>query len=369
MHATIALDLAQRFGTPGDRLQAFKRKGELALRRGDLMEAERAYRDAMSIADSEARRAPGLESSTTVANVASRLGYVYKMASRQKECLETLGVALAATERLSAAEPAKTTHVRQIMKIHDDRGDALRSPFASAGMRPDLSLAEYEESKRRAEWLVNADPKDFSSRLALFLARAQVADTWREIDAKKALPLFRDLFPMAEVLKRDDPSNFQVGWITSLLWYAYADAIRKTGDLRAAQPVYDESVTRIARMRETDRGRKISSRDLMKVHAERGDLRLALGDVAGARADAEACLPFTSLFVTKDARPLDLRDSAYCFELAGDVAMRGGRRSEAAKHYDSALVQWREFGRRGLASDFLRDRLASAERRRAAAAQ
>jgi hypothetical protein len=107
----------------------------------------------------------------------------------------------------------------------------------------------------------------------------------------------------------------------------------------------------------------------MKVHAERGDLRLALGDVAGAMADAEACLPFTSLFVTKEARPLDLRDSAYCFELAGDVAMRGGRHSEAVRHYDAALVQWREFGRRGLASDFLRDHLASAERRRAAAAQ
>jgi len=105
----------------------------------------------VAIAREEARRKPGLESSALVANVASRLGYVYKLASRQKECLDTLAVALEEAQRLSAAEPANTSHVRQIIRIHDDRGDALRSPFASARMRPDLSLREYEESLLGAE--------------------------------------------------------------------------------------------------------------------------------------------------------------------------------------------------------------------------
>lgn len=48
-------------------------------------------------------------------------------------------------------------------------------PFAAEGMRADPSLKEYEESLRRAEWLVKADPSEFSARLAMFLGRAQIA--------------------------------------------------------------------------------------------------------------------------------------------------------------------------------------------------
>ena len=367
-HTSTALALARKFGTPDDLLQAHRREGELALRRGDLESAEMAYAATMAIARSEARKLPPLEGSALVANVASRLGYVYKIASRQKECLDTLAVALQETERLSAAEPSKTSHIRQIIRIHDDRGDALRSPFASAGMRPDLSLREYEESQRRAEWLVHADPADFSARLSVFLARAQVADTWRELEPKRSLPLFRELFPMGEALKRDDPSNFQVDWISSLLRYAYADALQRSGDLRAALPVYDDAVERITNMSATDRGRKISRRDRMKVHAERGELRLRLGDVNGAAADSQTCLSLADAFVVSESRPIDLRDIAYCYELAGDVAMRKQDARLAVARFDDALVRWREFGRRRIDSPFLRQHLASAEARRAGAA-
>jgi eukaryotic-like serine/threonine-protein kinase len=367
-HANTAMALAQRFGTSEDLLQAHKRRGELALRRGDLALAEAAYVAATAIARAEAQKSPGLATSAVVASVASRLGYVYKMASRQNECLATLAVALEATERLNKAEPAKTSHVRQIIRIHDDRGDALRSPFASEGMRPDLSLLEYEESLRRGQWLVDADPADFSARLSVFLSRAQVADTWREIEPAKSLPLFRDLFPMGETLKRDDPSSFQVDWISSLLRYAYADAIQRTGDLRGALPAFDEAVDRITRMSATDKGRKIGRRDRMKVHAERGAVRLRLGDVPGAAMDSETCLPLAASFVVSESRPIDLRDIAYCYELAGDVAMRKRQPDVAQKHFDEALVRWNEYGTRRLDSEFLRERIASARTRRGEAA-
>ncbi|HEX7707109.1 MAG TPA: protein kinase [Thermoanaerobaculia bacterium] len=364
-HADHAAELAAQFGTPVDRLQTITRHAELALRRGDLDTAEQRYREVMSIATAEARRRPGRETSALLANAAGRLGYVYKVASRQSECLQALGVALEALQRLSAEEPSRTGHVRQIMKLHEDRGDALRSPFASEGMRPDLSLAEYEEALRRAEWLAAADPSEFSARMNVFLERAQIADTWREIDPEKSLPLFREIFPMAETLGRDDPSNFSVSWITALLWYAYADATRRAGHLEESLPLFDTAVKRIETMRETDRGRKISSRDSMKTHAERGEVRLQTGDLQGAAADAAACLPFTAAFAIADSRPLDLRDSAYCFELAGDVALRTGDVEAAAHHFDQALLRWTEFGRRNLDSPFLRERIAKATARRA----
>jgi tetratricopeptide (TPR) repeat protein len=367
-HTTTARELAQKFGTPDDRLQVHRREGELALRRGELVQAERAYVAAMAIARDEARQLPALEGSALIANVASRLGYVYKMASRQKECLDTLAVALEETRRLRALEPAKTSHVRQIIRLHDDRGDSLRSPFASEGMHPDLSLHEYEESLREGESLVKGDPADFSARLSVFLSRAQVADTWREIDAERSLPLFHDLFPLGDLLKHDDPSSFQVDWISSLLRYAYADAVVRTGDLHRALPLFDDAVDRITRMSATDRGRKISRRDRVKVHAERGALRLRLGDAKGAAEDARACLPLASAFVTTEARPIDLRDVAYCYELAGDVAMQGGDARIAVAQYDEALLRWSEFGRRRLDSPFLREHLASAQKRRADAA-
>ncbi|MEO8379933.1 MAG: serine/threonine-protein kinase [Acidobacteriota bacterium] len=367
-HTSTALALARKFGTPDDLLQVHKREGELALRRGDLLPAEQAYAAAMTIARAEARQHPGLESSALVASVASRLGYVYKMASRQKECLSTLAVALEETKRLAALEPANTSHVRQIIRLHDDRGDSLRSPFASEGMRPDLSLREYEESLRQGEWLVKADPADFSARLSVFLSRAQVADTWRELEPERSLPLFRDLFPMGEVLQRDDPSSFQVDWISSLLRYAYADATQRTGELRRALPLYDDAVERITRMSATDRGRKISRRDRVKVHAERGAVRLRLDDVDGAAQDAQACLPLAASFVPSESRPIDLRDVANCYELAGDVAMRRKDAQAAVAQYDEALVRWQEFGRRRLDSPFLREHFASAQTRRAAAA-
>jgi tetratricopeptide (TPR) repeat protein len=317
------------------------------------------------VAEAAARRKDSLESTALVVRAASRLGNVYKVQSRQKECLETLQIALTAAERLRAAEPTRTTHVRQVMKIREDRGDALRSQFAAEGMRPDLSLREYQQSLVLAERLSAADPADYSTRVAVYFARAQVADTWREIEPARALPLLRDLEQMGDELRREDPSNFQVQWISALLTYVYADSVRRTGDLRAALPYYDVAITRIAAMRESDRGRKISFRDIMKTHAERGEVRLALGDLRGATADATACRSFLPPLELQAARPLDLRDSAYCLELNGDVAARNGKRAEAVTHYHAALARWAEFQRRGMESAFLRGRRESAERRRA----
>jgi tRNA A-37 threonylcarbamoyl transferase component Bud32/tetratricopeptide (TPR) repeat protein len=82
-HVDRGLELARAFGEPKDRVDAFMRQGELSLRRGDLVSTEKAYREAMAIAEADALRHPGLESDTTVAWAAYRLGYVYKVASRQ----------------------------------------------------------------------------------------------------------------------------------------------------------------------------------------------------------------------------------------------------------------------------------------------
>jgi len=368
-HIDEALALARRHGTPRDRASAYGRQGDLALRRGDLATTETAYVAALTDAQKAAGSSPGTAASATLAAAAARLGYVYKMASRQKEALDTLEVALQAALRLHAAEPQRTTHVRQIMNLHNDRGDALRSPFAAEGMRPDLSLKEYQEALRRATFLAEADPSEFSARVGVLLAKAQIADTWRELEPARSLPLFEGLFDDADALRRDDPSNFQTEWIAALLRVAHADATRAAGLLREALPLYDTAVERIDAMRQTDRGRSISRRDLTKALATRGALRLALGDVAGAASDASGCHTHAASFVTADARPLDLRDVALCFELEGDVAARTGRPRDAVRHYDEALLRWREFGRRKLDSPFLREHWQSAESRRAAVQQ
>ncbi|HEX7154618.1 MAG TPA: serine/threonine-protein kinase [Thermoanaerobaculia bacterium] len=367
-HIDTALALAQRFGSPATRAAAYGRQGELALRRGDLTATETAYRNTLTAAQQAAAQEPGAIATANVVFAASRLGYVLKMASRQREALAALQVALQGATRLRAEEPARTRHVRQIMNIHNDRGDVLRSPFAAEGMRPDLSLKEYEEALRHATSLKNADPAEAAARFSELLAKAQIADTWRELDPARSLPLFEALFAEAEALRRDDPSSFQTRWVAALLRVAYADATRASGAPREALPRYDLAVARIEEMRQTDRGRSISRRDITKAHAERGALRLSLGDVAGAAADANACRMHAATFVPKkDARPMDLRDTALCYELAGDVAMRQARPAEALRHFDDALVRWRELGQRKLDSPYLREHRQSAERRRAAA--
>ncbi len=367
-HVATASALATRFGQPVDLLGTRMRQGEVALRRGDLASTETAYRDAMRIAREEARVHPGLRSSANVAWAASRVGYVTKMASRQKECLEALAIALAAAKELAAAEPTRTSHLRQILAIHNDRGDALRSPFASEGMQPQLSLVEYEESLRIASQLAEVDPSDFSSRLSVLLAKAQIADTWREIEPARALPLFEALFLELEQARRADPSNFQTAWLTSLAHLAYANATAASHDVRGSLSRYDDAVQRIETMRETDRGRSISRRDSAKAHTDRGVARLASGDLAGAASDARDCSSFAATFAPADSRPLDLRDVALCYGFAGDVAQREGNLAAAAKNYDEAMARWRDFGRRKLASPFLREQIASLSRRQAALA-
>ncbi|HEX2834694.1 MAG TPA: serine/threonine-protein kinase [Thermoanaerobaculia bacterium] len=363
-HVEQAATLANRFGQPGDQLEVLMRRGDLALRRGNIVATEGAYRRAMAIAVDEARLHPGLRASTAVAWAASRVGHVYKLASRQKECLEALGIALGATKELAAAEPDRTSHLRQIVTIHNDRGDALRSPFASEGMQPRLSLLEYEESLRLAEQLAKADPSDFSIRISVLLAKLQVADTWREIDPARALPMFEAIFDELEEARRADPSNFQATLFAALTRVAYANATAAAGDLRNALVRHDEAVRRITAMRTGDRGRSISRRDSTKAHTDRGAIRLALGDVEGAADDARLCREFASQIVMTEGRPLDVRDVALCYGFSGDVARRQGHDADAARWYGSARTWWNDFARRKLDSPFLREQLASLARRR-----
>ncbi len=366
-HITKAHELAQRFGTAHDRASAWGRQGELALRRGDLATTERAYRLALEDAKKAAALDPGTDTAATVTGTASRLGYVYKMASRQREALDVLSIALESAKRLHEQEPRRPMHVRTIMNIHNDRGDVLRSQFAAEGMRPDRSLEEYEQALQRANWLAQADPAEFSARFGVLLAKAQIADAWREIEPARALPLFEELLPRADALLREDRSNFQVEWLSALLWLAYADATRAAGQPRHALLRYDTAVARIEKMRQSDRGRSISRRDVTKALRERGALQLSLGNLDAAAKDANACRSFAATFVTADARPTDLRDVALCYELGGDVAMLRNDHPSAVQNYDQALARWREFGRRKLVSAYLREHLHSAEHRRAAA--
>ncbi|MBV9496512.1 MAG: hypothetical protein JOZ54_19855, partial [Acidobacteria bacterium] len=360
-HIETALDLARRFGTTADRGAVARREGELALRRGDLVKAEQAYLVALQTVRQES-------DPTTRVSVAGRLGYIYKLASRQQEAMQAFDVALAGAMQLHAAAPDRPSHVRQIMNIHNDRADALRSPFAAEGIRLQDALREYEAALDNAVWLAKADPSAYSARLGVLFAKAQIADTWRELEPARAIPLLESLFAEVAVLRREDPSNFQTQWFEALLRSAWADATRASGAQRQALARYDEAVTRIGTMQQTDRGRSISKRDLTKVLADRGALRLTLGDVAGASADAVACRPFADGFTIAKARPLDLRDAASCYELGGDVAMRNRRSEDALHDYDAALERWREFEHRKLTSPFLREHRASAERRRAEAA-
>jgi tetratricopeptide (TPR) repeat protein len=365
-HVDRAAALASRFGEPIDRIDVLTRRGELALRRGNLAATETAYREAMNIALAEAQRRPGIASSTTVAFVASRVGHVTKLASRQKECLAALGIALAATKELARAEPRRTSHTLQMVRIHNDRGDALRSPFASEGMQPRLSLVEYQESLRLAEKLANADPSDFSLRISVLLARLQIADTWREIEPARSLPMFEALFPELDDAHRADPSNFQAMLWATLSRVSYAHATAASGDLHRALVRHDEAVRRVMAMQSGDKGRAISRRDRTKAHTDRGVIRLALDDVAGAAEDARACRKFASKIVMREARPLDLRDVALCYAFSGDVFHRQGNDAEAAKWYAQSDAWWSDFARRNLDSPFLREQIASVAQRRSA---
>ncbi|MGN6182461.1 MAG: protein kinase domain-containing protein [Thermoanaerobaculia bacterium] len=362
-HVEKASALASRFGEPIDRIDVLTRRGELALRRGNLAATETAYREAMNIALAEAKRHPGTASSTTVAFVASRVGHVTKMASRQKECLDALGIALAATKELARAEPRRTSHTLQMVRIHNDRGDALRSPFASEGMQPRLSLAEYQESFRLAEQLAKADPSDFSLRISVLLAKLQIADTWRELDPARSLPMFEALFHELDDAHRADPSNFQATLWATLSRVSYAHATAASGDLQRALVRHDEAVRRVTAMQSGDRGRSISRRDRTKAHTDRGVVRLALGDVNGAAEDARACREFASKIVMSEGRPLDVRDVALCYAFSGDVFHRQHNDAEAAKWYAQSHAWWSDFARRKLDSPYLREQIASLDKR------
>jgi tRNA A-37 threonylcarbamoyl transferase component Bud32/tetratricopeptide (TPR) repeat protein len=368
-HVDQGWALMERWGTPRDRIDALMRRGEVASRDGDLAAAEAVYREAVALAQAEAKARPGTATSTLLTWCAGRLGFVYKHQNRQEETLSTLALALAAVRQLRDAEPTRTAHARQVASLHNDRGDTLRSPFARAGMHPQQSLVEYEASLAEAEWIAGLDSRDFAARLGVLRARAQIADTWREIDPARSLPMFAALIPDVERAVADDPASFPAAWLHALLWNAYADAAARAGDLRLASRLYDTAVERITAMAQTDRGRKISARDLTKVHTERGQVRLGLGDVDGAKADAAACLVPAATLVLADARPLDLRDTALCHELAAAVASAQGSPGAAVQELDQALLRWREFGKRGLDSPFLRERIATAQRLRDEAAR
>jgi tetratricopeptide (TPR) repeat protein len=359
-HIRRADALARAFGSQTDRVDAIVRVGDLHRQQGDLGAAEISYREALRLAKAAAAAEPGFAANTTLSFAATRHGQVLKLASRQKECLEALDVALASALALHEAEPQRTTHVQQLFTIRNDRGDALRSPFAAEGMRPELSLEEYEAALQQAQWLATADPSSFQAKLSVLIARAQVADAWRELDPARALPMFERLLVEAAALRREEPANFRARWVEAAASLAYADATVRAGRVEESLARFDDAVSRATATREADRARAASRRELTRALAARSAVRLRLGDLAGAAKDAAACRSLAAPFELTKERPLDLRDLATCFEANGEVALRQGDARLAARHFREALRIWDEFARRGLESPFLRSRRASA---------
>ncbi len=353
------LRLALASGSARERSAGYLRQGDLDLRRADLAAARESFRQAAEAAAEQDRLEPGLASRRQIGAVYLRQGHTAKLASQDDDALEAFGHAIRLNQQILAERPNDISAQRALVSAYTNRGDTLRSPFTRRGIRADLSLPEYQHARDIAARLAAAEPSSFTARLDEVMAALQIADTWRELEPRRGVVELTRALADLERVAALNPAFKDTARLRAQVSMAIADSHARAGQRDQAERAYGQTIDFFAKGLAADPARLQTRRDLVMAYAERGWLAFERHDRAAAARDAAACLPLSRSFDPKKARPMDLRDTARCFELNGAVADPAPARG----FLNEAMACWREFESRGIQSEYIDTRRQAVERR------
>jgi tetratricopeptide (TPR) repeat protein len=330
----------------------------------DVAAGIRHYRQALEIAERQARAFPGDKAQYQLAVRNSELAYALMQAGDPQSSVRGSEIALPMFEQLAAQHPHEVRYQNALFVAYQNLGMAQGQPLEINLNDTTAALQTFARMQAVARQMVNADAKNQLARdnlcVALVLTGAteavnepargaatlrQALDELRAMAAAGGDP-FRYGFGQAEALTRlADAENRQGNLAIALKHLREAQAVWQM--LAAEQP--DELIVK-----------KLNC-DLQQILAE---ALIAQGDFDGALTALREALTFTES--ERAAKPADMRALwrlADCYRRLGQYheALAGRARQPAARRlaweqardwHRKSLQQWDEWSRLAVSSSF-----------------
>ncbi len=178
--------------------------GDLMLAKGEMREAEKAYRKALKTSEGMARLNPISQLvQNKVAVSRERLGEVYRARGNLRQALRAQHDAVEIFDRLLGCDPSNADLQHSLASCRSRIGALLL-----AAEKTDEALREFRECLRAAERLVAGNPDNLSWRRELMASHGQIGGALLSGgDAVNALKAHQEALSVADYLIRHDPTN------------------------------------------------------------------------------------------------------------------------------------------------------------------
>ncbi|EGV16216.1 DUF4062 domain-containing protein [Thiocapsa marina] len=311
--------------------------GDLRRARGDLHEAERAYRAELQISELLVAADPGnAEFRRDLALNHERLGDVRRARGDLDGAERAYRASLAIRERLVAVDPSDAQWQRDRAVGHERVGDVRQA-------RGDLDGAEraYWAELAIGEHLAAADPRNAQWQRDRAVGHDRLGDLQQARgDLDGAERAYRASLAILERLVAIDPGQAHRQRDLAVSHNKVGDILRARGDLDGAEQAYRASLAIADRLVAADPGNAEWQRDLAVSHDRVGDVRQARGDPNGAERAHRASLAIRERLAAADPRNTEWqRDHAVSHNRLGDVRQAIGDLPGALASFHAALAQ------------------------------
>ncbi|MFA6155544.1 caspase family protein [Mesorhizobium sp.] len=230
----------------------------------------------------------------------------------------------------------------------DLRAFASSDPQATAlrqQAEAQLALGSFDEARALLGKAADIDGKSRDDLKARFIertlseatthylaggaSRAQLRYDLALDDYRKAVALYADV----EGFDIPDDARYQ----QTLSWELIGTLETTVGHLREAGTAYDAMVRSAEKRAAADPGKIDHQRDLVVAQNKVADVKMAVGDIAGAIVLYQQALATMKVILEKEPTFAYLRDYAVCFNRIGDAMRVSGDGPGALANYRSAL--------------------------------
>jgi tetratricopeptide (TPR) repeat protein/tRNA A-37 threonylcarbamoyl transferase component Bud32 len=351
--------------SPGSRVFAYLRLGDIEAQQGAAGAAVPHYRKALESAEAWDATSTQPEAHRLLRGTYSRLANASRESGDLFSCRENLRKAMQVSENGMRQRGPSHEDRRSLLSLHASMADVQGGPDDLNLGESDAALANYRIAFGMAEEFVSADQHDVRARRDLAIMSRFLARMLIQSDAVGAGKLFAKALEIAAELRASDPANIDFRRDVMEAHLGLGIVARRTGSKEEAM----ERLTRALELQKTIEAavpdRIWVTRYITQIYTEIGHALMKSGDMNGALANYQHALAAAERLLGRAPTSLYLaRDRANVFEAMGSyfsrISARAGlpasRRleveSEARSWLKKSLALWQDWNRRKLAAPY-----------------
>jgi tetratricopeptide (TPR) repeat protein len=306
--------------------------GDLMVRVGNGVEAERLYRQSLAIRERLAGADPG--NAVVQRDISGSLNRLADLIGNRAEAERLYRQSLAIRERLAEADPGSAEAQRDLSVVQERLG-VLMVRVGNGAEAERL----YRQSLAIRERLAKADPESAHAQRDLSVSLNQLGELMVRVgNGAEAERLYRQSLGIAERLAKADPGSADARRDLSISQEKLGDVTVLAGNGAEAERRYRQSLANRERLAEADPGSADAHRDLVVILDKLGGLMVRVGNGGKAERLYRQSLAIRVRLAEADPGSADAqRNLNASLNRLGDLMVRMGKGVDAERLYRQSL--------------------------------